>query len=332
MPETLTAPRRDGATQPQLRSAGIAGIGAAMPERRLTSAEIAAPLGIDESWILTRTGVRERRVLAEHGTVTDLAAEASRAALADAGMEADELDWILFATTTPDRLQPHAAPELAARLEATDVAPVDVGAACCGFVSALSLATGMIETGRAEHVLVVGAEAMSRVLDYSDRSTAGLFGDGAGAAVVSAGGPGRIGVTLGGSDTDGLECITATHSERLVRMDGRTTFRYAVAGLTAATRDTVAAAGLELGDIDVFVYHQANTRITAAVGERLGLDSERVIDCIAEMGNTSAASVPLALERAYADGLVRPGSRVLLAAFAAGFVWSTALVEWEEQS
>jgi 3-oxoacyl-[acyl-carrier-protein] synthase III len=178
-------------------------------------------------------------------------------------------------------------------------------------------------------VLVVGAEVMSRVVDYTDRRTAGLFGDGAGAALLTLGGPGQIGPIALRSDGARWELIQASNEERLVRMDGRATFRAAVAAMSDTTQQVVSDAGLALEEIDLFVYHQANSRIISAVGERLHLPADRVIDCLADYGNTSAASIPIALSEAASAGLLRKGSRVLLSAFGAGLTWGAGIVEWE---
>ncbi|HEY6654259.1 MAG TPA: 3-oxoacyl-[acyl-carrier-protein] synthase III C-terminal domain-containing protein, partial [Solirubrobacterales bacterium] len=215
------------------------------------------------------------------------------------------------------------------RLGARSAGAVDVGAACTGFLSALSLATAQLESGRARAALVVGAEVLSSITDFNDRRTAGLFGDGAGAAVIAPGGPGQIGPIALRSDGSRGDLIQADHNERLVRMDGRATFRAAVAAMSDTTQQVVSDAGLALEEIDLFVYHQANSRIISAVGERLDLPADRVIDCLAEYGNTSAASIPIALSEAASTGLLRNGSRVLLSAFGAGLTWGAGIVEWE---
>ena len=310
-------------------TAGIASVAVALPEHAVTSAEIGAPLGVDEDWILTRTGVRERRRVAEGESLVSLAAEAGRRALERAEVPPGDVDLVLVATFTQDDLQPHAAPLVAERVGAGRAGALDVGAACTGFLAGLSLAAGQIEAGRARAVLVVGAELLSRITDYEDRKTAALFGDGAGAAVISAGGPGRIGSILLRSDAEeGADCIWARHDERLLRMRGQDVFRAAVARLTEVTLEAADQAGIPLDDVDLFVYHQANARITAAVGERLGVPRERVVNCIERYGNTSSASLPIALCEAEARGQLRPGANVLLAAFASGFVWGAGMIEW----
>jgi 3-oxoacyl-[acyl-carrier-protein] synthase-3 len=306
----------------------VAAIAAELPARVVENEQIAGPLGIDSDWISSRTGVRRRR-MATGESLVDLAARAGSRALALSGTDPAEIDLVLVATFTPDQLQPHAAPQVADRLGASSAGAIDVGAACTGFLSGLSLAAAQLEAGRARSVLVVGAELMSRVTDYGDRRTAGLFGDGAGAAVVAAGGPGEIGEIVLRSDGSHADLIHASHDDRLLRMDGRATFRAAVAAMSDVTLEVVSDAGLSTDEIDLFVYHQANSRIIAAVGERLELPAERVVDCIAEYGNTSAASIPIALAEAAAQGRLQPGSRVLLSAFGAGLAWGAGIIEWE---
>lgn len=311
------------------RTAGIAGLGMAVPPGVVGNEPISRRLGVAENWIETRTGIRERRHAAPGVTLTSLAAAAAGEALGSAGVEASSLDLVLVATTSQDELLPNAAPLVAAELGAGHVGAVDVGAACTGFVSALALAAGQVEAGRCERVLVVGAEIMSRVIDPDDRPTAGLFGDGAGAAVVTAGGPARLGPAVQRSDgVDGPALIYASHEERLVRMAGQDTFKHAVRRLSESTREAVEAADLTLEEIDVFVYHQANGRILRAVGERLGLRSERVVDCIGRYANTSAATVPIGLVEAERAGMLVPGARVLISAFGAGFTWGAMTIEW----
>jgi len=292
------------------------------------NAEIGARIGVDSDWITQRTGILERRHADAHVTLADIASEAAERALSRAGVDAADVDLVLVATATADDRVPNAAPLVADRIGALGAGAIDIGAACTGFLSALDLATAAIGSGRHGAVVVVGAELMSRVLDLDDRRTAGLFGDGAGAAVVTPGGEGEIGLIRLHADATGAGAITASQAENLVRMDGRATFRAAVARLSEVTREVTDAAGIGLDEIDLFVYHQANGRILSAVGERLGLDPGRVVDSIATHGNTSAASVPIALDGAVRDGRVGPGSRVFLGAFGAGFTWGGGLVEW----
>jgi 3-oxoacyl-[acyl-carrier-protein] synthase III len=329
-PEGLVARATGAAPNGAKRTTGpgIAAVAACLPERVVENEELARPLGVDSEWISSRTGIhRRRRVNSE--TLVDLASEAGSSALALAGVDPADLDLVLVATSTADQLLPQAAPLVASRIGAPSAGAIDIGAACTGFLSGLSLATAQLESGRARAALVVGAEVMSRVTNYGDRRTAGLFGDGAGAAVLTLGGPGQIGPIALRSDGGRGELIQADWEDRLVRMDGRATFRAAVAAMSDTTHQVVSDAGLALGEIDLFVYHQANSRIISAVGERLDLPPDRVIDCLAEYGNTSAASIPIALSEAASTGLLRRGSKVLLSAFGAGLTWGAGIVEWE---
>lgn len=315
-------------SEPRLRTAGIAGLGVALPERVVVNGPIAERLGVEEDWIVARTGVEERRNASPDETLEGMAAAAGRAALQRAGIEAADVDQVLVGTFTTSRLLPNAAPLVASQLGTASAGAIDVGAACTGWVSGLALATAQIEVGRADAILVIGADLCSRLLNPDDRRTAALFGDGAGAVVVTADGPGRIGRILLHSDGAGAESITVKHEDRLVEMAGQDTFRAAVERLSESTTEVLEAEGLALEDIDLFVYHQANARIIRAVGERLGLPDERVVNCIARYGNTSAASIPIALADAQRRGQLRPGARVLVSAFAAGFTWGSGVIEW----
>ena len=309
--------------------AGIASVAAALPPDRVPNDEIAARIGVTPQWIETRTGIRERRRAAANASLTALAAEAGRRALAAAGVDGAAVDLVLVATFTQDELLPNAAPLVAAQLGARGAAACDLGAACTGFLAGLSLAAAQIESGRVRTALLIGADLLSRVTDSSDRQTAALFADGAGAVLLGAGGPGRIGTTLLRSDASAAGTIVAGRDERLIRMEGHDVYRTAVRSLTQITLETLDAEGLGLGDIDLFVFHQANARITRAVGTRLGLPAERVVTCIGEQGNTGAATLPLALCHAAAEGRLRPGARVLLAATGAGFIYGASVVEWD---
>lgn len=330
MPE-LVAPAAHAATAGTPRPAGarVGGIGVAVPSAVMPNAPIAERLGVDERWIVARTGVRERRIAAEGESIVDYAADAAERSLAAAGIDAAELDLVLVATMSHDELTPGAAPLVAERIGATGAGAMDVGAACSGFVSALVLAVGMVESGRARTALVVGADLLSRLTDRDDRSTAALFGDGAGAVVVSpAAAPGGVGPAVLGADGARAHLVTAGREEGILRMKGHDTFRQAVDRLSEATLAAAESAGRSLADIDLFAFHQANTRILAAVGERLGLDPDRVIDCIERYGNTSAATIPLALAEAEATGRLEPGDAVLLAAFGGGLTWAATVIEW----
>ena len=318
------------APTPRARAAAIAALGISLPTTVVGNAPIAERIGVSDEWILKRTGIHSRRILADDERLTDLAAQAGREALDSAGMDAAELDMVLVATTTADELLPNAAPLVAHALGASRAGAVDVGAACTGFLSGLAFGAALIESGRAEHVLLVGADAMSRITDPDCRQTAALFADGAGAVVLSASsGLGQIGHVSLGADGAGARLIVVDRDELRIRMQGQDTFRHAVTRMSEATLEALALAELSLDDIDLFVYHQANARILRGVGERLGLPADRIVDCIGGYANTSAATLPLALAHARDEGRLRPGTRVLLGAFGAGFTWGAAVVEWE---
>lgn len=310
--------------------ARIAGIGAAVPARAVPSSEIAERLGVDERWIVTRTGVRSRYLADADDSLAELAAAAARAALADAGLEAAAIDLVLVATMAADDLTPNAAPLVAGLIGAEGAGAFDIGAACTGFLSALASAAGMVESGRSQGALVIGADLLSRLTDPGDRGTAALFADGAGAAVVVPGPrPGaEIGSILLSSTPDEQRIVHATHDQRKIRMQGQETFRLAVQQMSEVTVAAAERAGLRLDEIDLFVYHQANARILRAVGERLGLPSERVVQSIDRYGNTSSATIPIALCDARDRGLLKPGAKVLVGAFGAGFTWGAGVIEW----
>jgi 3-oxoacyl-[acyl-carrier-protein] synthase-3 len=307
---------------PTLESA--LGLGVALPGRVVTNADVAQRVGVDEDWILRRTGISERRHLSAGEGIVELAAAAGAAALADAGLVPGEVDLLLVATSAGDELIPATSPRVAAAL-GTEMAAIDVGAACTGFVAGLGVAAAFVESGRARHVLLIGADTLSRQTDPNDRKTAMIFGDGAGAMVVSSGA--GIGPCVLASDGTVSSLITAPHGG-YIEMDGHGTFMEAVRRLCEVTPQTLAAAGLSVDDIDLFVYHQANRRILQSVTERLALPPEKVVDAIGEVGNTSAASIPLALAQARREGRLQQGSRVLVAAVGAGFAWGGAVIEW----
>jgi 3-oxoacyl-[acyl-carrier-protein] synthase-3 len=317
------------ASLPALRpGAEIAGLGASVPDTVVGNGPIAARLGIDENWIVTRTGIQERRVAQPGERLFEFAAAAAAEALAEAGVAAAEIDLIVVATTSSDELMPAVANRVAAALGADPAACFDVNAACTGFIAALSVACGQIESGRAANVLVIGADLMMPLMDPDDRATAAVFGDGAGAVLMRATGATRIGPIVMRSDGSNADLITIGGADRVMRMQGHETFRYAVDRMAEATLEALALAELGLDDIDLFVYHQANARILRAVGERLGITAERVVNCIDRYGNTSAATIPLALADAQTSGALVPGARVLLGAFGAGLSWGATVVEW----
>jgi 3-oxoacyl-[acyl-carrier-protein] synthase-3 len=319
----------DTSPQATVRAAGIAAMAMATPSTVVENATIATRLDLRDGWIESRTGILERRHAAPDERLTDLAAAAGSRALGKAGIAPADVDTVVVATTTPDDILPNAAPLVAHALGIPSAGAFDLGAACTGFVSALDAAAALVESGRSQTALVVGADLMSRVVDQDDRDTSVLFGDGAGAVVVTAApGHGRIGPSVLGSDGSAAALVCVPRATGAMRMSGQDTFRRAVACLSEASVEAAARSGLELADIDLFVYHQANGRILRAVGERLGLEQDRVVDCIGRYGNTSAATVPIALCEAGAAGRLFPGARVLVGAFGAGLTWGALVVEW----
>jgi 3-oxoacyl-[acyl-carrier-protein] synthase-3 len=327
MPESLAVRTPANGKLAPARTARVVGLGHKLPDRVVPNGPIAERIGVDADWILRRTGIRERRYAAPDERTVDLAVASARRALTDAGLKATDIDLVLVATMTPDELTPNTAPLVADAL-GLRVGAFDVGSACTGWLSALSMAAAQIETGRSERALVIGAEVLSRITNFDDKRTASLFGDGAGAVVLSAEGDGAIGPILLASDGSMADTIVATHTERLLIMDGHTTFNMAVKVLVESTHQALESAGVTLEDIDLFIYHQANGRIIKAVAERLEVPAERVADYVGETGNTSAASIPLTLSLLREDGRLRSGQRLLLSAVGAGFTWGAGVVDW----
>ncbi|HMJ32522.1 MAG TPA: beta-ketoacyl-ACP synthase 3 [Baekduia sp.] len=309
--------------------AALVSVGSCFPETTVATTEIAGPMGVEPEWLVRRTGVEARRRLQPGECLNDLAATAARAALAEADVDPATVDLLLMATMTPDALTPHSAAIVASDIGATRAGTMDLNSACTGFLAALAMAVGQVESGRARTVVVIGADAMSRVLDYEDRVTGGIFGDGAGAVVVRAvDGDSRVGPFILESDGSAGDAIVTAWPAGPVRMEGQRTFRRAVDSLVDVAERATALVGASVDDLDLAVLHQANARITAAVGERLELPPERVVDCIAQIGNTTSASLPTALAVADADGRLQPGSLVLLGAFGAGLAWGGTVLTW----
>jgi 3-oxoacyl-[acyl-carrier-protein] synthase III len=327
-----TAPHRP-AWRRRGRTAGIFGVGAALPEHVVGNDEIVARLDTTDEWIVRRTGIRERRIIAPDQPLSELATRACALALEDAGRTPDEVDQIIVSTITPDRVTPGVAPYVALGLGAEHASAVDVNAACAGFIYALDQAAAQVESGRARVVLVCGAEALSRITDHHDRGTAMLFGDGAGAVVV-AGGELEIGCGgfVLGTDAAQADLLYAERTNPMLRMEGREVYRHAIRRMVEATNEAIERAGLSIDDIDLFVAHQANVRILTAAANELGLPPEKLMVNIDRVANTSSASIPLALAEAERDGRLRPGAIVALSAFGAGFVWGSGIVSWKERA
>ena len=317
----------------------LLGTGSYLPERIVTNEELAMRVDTSDEWIRERTGIRQRHVAADDQGTCDLAEAAARRALEAAGREASDLDLIIVGTTTPDRVYPSTACRLQARLGARGCAAFDVQAVCTGFIYALGVADQFIRAGTAKRALVVGADTHSRLLDWSDRTTCVLFGDGAGAVVLEAGDePGIYSTHLHADGSyepllyvDGGTPIGAgriAEGNAYTKMQGNEVFKVAVRTLRSLVDETLRANGMTEADVDWLIPHQANIRIIEATARKLNLSWEQVVVTVAEHGNTSAASVPLALDTAVRDGRIRRGDIVLLEAFGGGFTWGSALIRY----
>ncbi|CAN5898234.1 MAG: ketoacyl-ACP synthase III [Euzebyaceae bacterium] len=323
------------------RAAVLTGLGVNVPPHVLTNDDLAERMDTSDEWIRARTGIRERRVADDDTATADLAVEAGLRALKSAG--GTGVDAVIVATTTPDRICPSTAPEVASRLDQTGVMAFDIGAVCSGFVYGLAAGAGLIAAGTVDRVLVIGAEVMFRFMAPADRSTAVIFGDGAGAVVLRAGrsdelgafGPFDLGADGGGSDLIRVDAggsrLPASRDgipadAHFLHMDGREVYRHAVARMVASSRTVLERVGWTVDDVDRLVAHQANSRIIDAVGDRLGLPAAKRFLNVDRYGNTSAASIPLAL----ADAGLSPGDRVLLSAFGGGLTWGSTVLTWPD--
>ena len=314
----------------------IVGTGSYLPPRIVTNHELATRVNTSDEWIVSRTGIRQRHIADERQSSSDLALEAARAALAAAGTTAGDLDLIIVATSTPDYVFPSTACLLQAKLGVRGCAAFDVQAVCSGFVYALAVADSFVRSGQSRNALVIGAEVFSRILDWNDRSTCVLFGDGAGAVVLRA--DGRPGVHANVLHADGSHagilavpgnvCGGKIAGSPFVTMDGPAVFKFAVRVLEDVARETVARCGMQVADIDWLIPHQANIRILDATAKRLGLPHEKLVVTVDRHGNTSAASVPLALDLALRDGRIKRGHKVMLQGVGGGFTWGASLVEF----
>ncbi|MGH6720191.1 MAG: beta-ketoacyl-ACP synthase III [Alphaproteobacteria bacterium] len=323
-----------------VRRAVVAGWGGCLPAQVVTNDALSRRVETTDSWIVERTGIRQRHVAAAGELTSDLATAAARHALAVAGMDAAAVDLIVLATTTPDETFPATATKVQRALGMTRGAAFDVQAVCAGFIFALAIADSFIRTGQAETALVIGAETFSRLLDWNDRATCVLFGDGAGALVLRAAeGEGTSrdrGVLSNHLHSDGRDHdmlyvdggVSSTGTVGVVRMEGREVFRHAVVHLTEAVEEALAANGLAAGDIDWLVPHQANKRIIDATLKKLGLGADRLVLTVDRHANTSAASVPLALAEAADDGRIRPGHLVVIEAIGGGLAWGSSAIRW----
>jgi 3-oxoacyl-[acyl-carrier-protein] synthase-3 len=327
-----------------LRGATLVGTGSKVPDHVMTNADLEKLVDTSDEWIVTRTGIRERRVAAPGENTTDLAAAAARSALDMAGLTPLDVDKIIFATVTPDRILPSAACTLQEKLGATHAASFDLNAACSGFVYSLAVARGLIGASLADTVLVVGAECLSRVLDYTDRSTCIIFGDGAGAAVLRPCDPGHgilaCRLRSDGTQGDMLEipaggaAMPATHATvdaraHFISMRGNELFKFSVRAMETVARHALEDAGISVERLKYLVPHQANVRILNAIAERMGLRPEQLVVNIERFGNTSAASIPISLDEVVRAGRLEKGDVIELVAFGGGVTWGALVLEWD---
>ena len=332
---------------PSACASSIIGTGSYMPEKILTNDELSKIVETSDEWISSRTGIRERRIAADDQATSDLASEAARRAMTAAGVTPEEIDLIVVATVTPDMFFPSTACFVQKKIGATNAVCFDISAACSGFLYALQIARHFLNAGTRTTALVIGAEKLSTLINWQDRNTCVLFGDGAGAVVIRAedpgkDAPGRVLSTVMGSDgtlTDvlkvpggGSACpITADNvasRPNTIHMEGRETFKHAVTRMCKASEQALEAAGLTKSDIDMVIPHQANARIISAIADRLGLPMEKTFMNLDKYGNTSAATIPVALDEAHRQGKIKRGDVVLLVAFGGGFTWASSVVRW----
>lgn len=322
------------------RPIGITGLGCYVPDRVLTNDELSELVDTTDEWITTRTGIKERRIAAPEQAMSDVALPACQAALAQAGTDPREIDLLIMATVTPDMSFPSTAAILADRLGMPDAAAYDLSAGCTGFMYAIAQAHGMLASGLARKALVVGGDVLSKILDWTDRSTLVLFGDGAGAVVMEptidggflgfelgADGGGGVHLWLPGSGSRVFE-----DPDRLVKMNGREVFKFATRVLVTSAEAVLDACGRRVEDVDVYVPHQANVRIIEHARKKLGVPAERTVINVDRYGNTSSGSIPLALADAEADGRLKPGELVLMTGMGAGLTWGSALIEWTKET
>ena len=320
----------------------ITGLGCRVPERVITNDELATMMDTNDEWIRERTGIRERRIAAPGEALSDLCLPACRDALEQAGLDASEIDLIIVATVTPDMAFPSTGAILADQLGAPNAAAYDLSAGCTGFMYAVAQGYGMLAGGLAQKALIVGGDLLSRILDWSDRSTAVLFGDGAGAVVLEkVSGGGFLGFELGADGSGGPQLYvpaggsrspateeTVAEGMHFVKMNGREVFKFATRVLVSSAEAVLAECGRSIEDVDVYVPHQANVRIIEHARQKLGIPEEKTVIDVDRYGNTSSGSIPLALADATADGRLRPGQLVLMTGMGAGLTWGSGLIEW----
>jgi len=331
----------------RLRGATIVGTGCALPEKILSNFDLEKMVETSDEWIVTRTGIKERRMVADGQDNSDIAAEAALKALAMAGLDVQDVDHIFVGTVTPDRILPSMACTVQEKIGASHAACLDINAACSGFLYGLQIAQSLIQSGSSDTVLLIGAETLTRILDFQDRNTCVLFGDGAGAAVLRPcdAGTGVLSVKLGADGAQGdMLTVPAGGSERpathetvsardhFIKMRGNELFKYAVRAMEQISRDALAEAGREVEELVALLPHQANQRIIDATADRLGIPKEKVMMNIERYGNTSAASVPILLDEVVRSGRVKDKELIELVAFGGGVTWGAAVVEWNPKA
>lgn len=326
-----------------LRSVGITGVGMATPQRVVTNDELAATVETSDEWIRQRTGIRERRISGAHEATSDFAIQAARQAMADAGITADQIDLIIVGTVTPDHIFPSTACLVQDALGCTNAAAMDVSAACPGFIYGMVVAQNMVATGAYNCALVIGAELLSKLVDWNDRSTCVLFGDAAGAAILQpvSAGKGILASILGSEGAGGNSLIipaggsrkpasaeTVANGEHFVQMNGQEVYKFAVRVMNETTVQVLEKAGLQVADLDLLVPHQANMRIIEGAMKRLDLGPDKVVVNLDRYGNTSSASIPVAMREALDAGRIKDGDVVVLVSFGAGLVWGACALRW----
>lgn len=327
-----------------LRRATITGLGKYLPEKIMTNHDLEKIVDTSDEWIKTRTGIEKRRIAADDQAASDLGVKAAQAALENANLQPEAVDLIIVATITPDMMFPATACLIQDRIGAKKAAAFDLEAGCSGFVYGISVASNFIESGMYDTVMVIGTEVLSKIMNWEDRGTCVLFGDGAGAAILQATEQGGILATDLGSDGSGADTLympaggslkpasptTVKNKEHFLYMEGNQVFKFAVKTMGRASLKVLKKAGLKKEEVDLLVPHQANTRIIAAAAKRLKLSEDKVYVNLPEYGNTSAASVPIALAEAQEKGLLKNGDKIVLVAFGAGLTWSSAVMEWND--
>lgn len=324
-------------------SIGILGTGSALPERILTNADLEKMVDTSDEWIVSRTGIRERRIVNENTASSDLSVEAAKRALEDAGLTANDIDLVIVATVTPDYMFPATACLVQEKLGIKKTAAFDISAGCSGFVYALSTAAPMLQSGVAKNALVIGVDTLSRITNYQDRNTCVLFGDGAGAVVLGAvpegrgfmsfelgadGGGGELLIQRAGGSRYPATAESVMAQEHTIAMNGKEVFKFAVRVMDSATMAALQKAGLTKEDVDFLVPHQANIRIIEAARERLGLSKDQLVVNVDRYGNMSSASVPVALDEARRSGALKEGDVVVMVAFGAGLTWGATALRW----